>query len=452
MTQSIADDIDTSCAYNARIKVFGVGGGGGNAVQTMINSNLEGVQFICANTDNQALRANDAPIKIQLGEKATRGLGAGGDPTVGRDAALESSDRIREALANSDMVFITAGMGGGTGSGAAPVIAEEAKKLNLLTVGVVTKPFSWEGNKRNRIAEEALDAFKKNVDCLIVIPNDRLLAFAGNKETFQDTLKRANEVLHYAVKGISDAILCEGYINVDFADVRSVMSETGLALMGTGEASGEDRAKEAATKAISSPLLEDISLNSAKAILYNVTATRNISAGEIREIGEIIQKSAPHDCNIIFGVVFDDNIGDMLRITVVATGIEQDDPSNAVDVNHIKQFKPVIQQRNNLASQESSHKPVWTPQTKEPDLNNITTPIATIQSRPVEEVPTETVIAAPPPIIHSQQVQQNQQPSIVRTTYTQQRPRRHIPGQEQAIYDVDNGNLDVPTFLRNNAN
>lgn len=327
MSQSIVDDIDITLGNNAKLKVIGVGGGGGNAVQNMIASGLQGVQFICANTDMQALSKNNAPVKIQLGEKLTKGLGAGANPAIGREAALESVNAIREAIGDADMVFVTAGMGGGTGTGAAPVVAQTAKEMGALTVGVVTKPFSFEGNRRKRFAEEGLEEFKQHVDCLITIPNDRLLAFAPKKTPFSAMLQKANDVLFYAVKGISDVILADGMINLDFADVRTTMSEAGMALMGTGVAAGENRAREAAQRAINSPLLEDVSLESAKAVLYNITASMDISTDEIAEIGDIIADATPEDTNIIFGVVYDDTIGDELRLTVIATGI---DPSATV--------------------------------------------------------------------------------------------------------------------------
>ena len=327
MSQSIVDDIDITLGNNAKLKVIGVGGGGGNAVQNMISSGLQGVQFICANTDMQALSRNNAPVRIQLGEKLTKGLGAGANPAVGREAALESVNAIREAIGDADMVFVTAGMGGGTGTGAAPVVAQTAKEMGALTVGVVTKPFSFEGARRRRFAEEGLEEFKQHVDCLITIPNDRLLAFAPKKTPFSAMLQKANDVLFYAVKGISDVILADGMINLDFADVRTTMSESGMALMGTGVAAGENRAREAAQRAINSPLLEDVSLESAKAVLYNITASMDISTDEIAEIGDIIADATPEDTNIIFGVVYDENIGDELRLTVIATGI---DPSAAV--------------------------------------------------------------------------------------------------------------------------
>ncbi|CAI3226103.1 cell division protein FtsZ [Desulfovibrio legallii] len=322
MAQSIVDDIDTTLASNAKIKVIGVGGGGGNAVQNMIASGLRGVQFVCANTDLQALAKNGASVKVQLGEKLTKGLGAGANPEIGREAAVESVNAVREAIGDADMVFVTAGMGGGTGTGAAPVVAQAAKELGALTVGVVTKPFSFEGAKRKRAAEAGLEEFKQHVDCLITIPNDRLLAFAPKKAPFSEMLQKANDVLYYAVKGISDVIVGDGLINLDFADVRTTMAESGLALMGTGIASGENRAREAAQRAIMSPLLEDVSLESAKAVLYNITAPTDITADEIAEIGEIIGEATPEEANIIFGVVFDDNIGDEIRLTVIATGIE----------------------------------------------------------------------------------------------------------------------------------
>lgn len=327
MSQSIVDDIDITLGNNAKLKVIGVGGGGGNAVQNMITSGLQGVQFICANTDMQALSRNNAPVKIQLGEKLTKGLGAGANPAVGREAALESVNAIREAIGDADMVFVTAGMGGGTGTGAAPVVAQTAKEMGALTVGVVTKPFSFEGARRRRFAEEGLEEFKQHVDCLITIPNDRLLAFAPKKTPFSAMLQKANDVLFYAVKGISDVILADGMINLDFADVRTTMSESGMALMGTGVAAGENRAREAAQRAINSPLLEDVSLESAKAVLYNITASMDISTDEIAEIGDIIADATPEDTNIIFGVVYDENIGDELRLTVIATCI---DPSATV--------------------------------------------------------------------------------------------------------------------------
>lgn len=322
MAESIVDDIDTSSIGNAKIKVVGVGGGGGNAVQNMIDSGINGVQFVCANTDLQALNNSTAPFKVQLGERLTNGLGAGANPAVGREAAVESVNSIKEAVEDADMVFVTAGMGGGTGTGAAPVVAQVAKEKGALTVGIVTKPFSFEGAKRKRQAELGLEEFRNYVDCLIIIPNDRLLRLLPKKTPFPQMLKKANDVLYQAVKGIADIIVGNGMINLDFADVRTTMSESGLALMGTGTGRGENRAIDAAKEAIMSPLLEDVSLDSAKSVLYNITSPTDLTGEEIEAIGDAIAEAAPEDANIIFGVVFDDDLGDELRLTVIATGIE----------------------------------------------------------------------------------------------------------------------------------
>ncbi len=305
-----------------RIKVFGVGGGGGNALQHMIDSGLKHVVFCAANTDMQALRRSTAHVKLQLGEKLTNGRGAGADPNVGREAALESINQIREAIGDAEMVFVTAGMGGGTGTGAASIIAQAAKEMGALTVGVVTKPFKYEGSKRMNAAEAGLADLKQHVDCLITIPNDNLKIFAPKKAAFKDMLQKANDVLYNAVSGISDVITGDALINCDFADVKTVMSESGMALMATGVAAGDNRAKEAAQRAISSPLLEDVSLETAKAVLYNITAADDVSMDEISEIGDIIDEITPDDTNVIFGLALDPNMGDELRVTIIATGIE----------------------------------------------------------------------------------------------------------------------------------
>ena len=308
----------------AKIKVVGVGGGGGNAVNNMICSSLKGVTFIAANTDVQALNKSKAEYKIQLGEKLTKGLGAGANPDVGRDAAQESMEHIKEVLGDVDMVFITAGMGGGTGTGAAPIIAQAAKETGALTVGVVTKPFYFEGKKRLVQAEKGIQSLSDNVDSLISIPNDRLLQLASKKATFLDMLKKADEVLYYAVKGISDLIMVPGLINLDFADVKAVMSEMGLAMMGTGISRGESRAREAAMKAITSPLLEDVSIEGAKGVLMNVTCSPDLTIDEVSEAATTISEAADEDAKIYFGTVFDPEAGDEMRITVIATGIESE--------------------------------------------------------------------------------------------------------------------------------
>jgi len=307
---------------HARIKVIGVGGGGGNAINTMITCRLEGVDFVAANTDLQALESNQAQIKIPLGNRLTKGLGAGANPEIGRNAAMEDRDRIAEVLQGADMVFVTAGMGGGTGTGAAPVIAEVARELGALTVGVVTKPFGFEGKKRRRHAEEGILNLARAVDTLITIPNERLLSVAGQKTTMLDAFRKADDVLLNAVQGISDLITIPGLINVDFADVKTIMSSMGRALMGTGRASGERRAIEAAQQAISSPLLEDVSITGATGILINITGGPDLTLFEVNEASSLIQEAAHEDANIIFGSVIDSNIVDEVRITVIATGFD----------------------------------------------------------------------------------------------------------------------------------
>src|SRR5512139_275809 len=309
----------------AKIKVIGVGGGGGNAINTMVAARLEGVEFIAANTDVQALAANRATLKIQLGKSASRGLGAGANPDVGRQAALEEREAIAAALEGADMVFVTAGMGGGTGTGGAPVVADIAKASGALTVGVVTRPFLFEGNKRRKHAEQGLAELKDAVDTLIVIPNQRLLSVAGENMSLADAFKRADEVLLHAVQGISDILTVHGLVNVDFADVRTIMSEKGLALMGTGRSSGEKRAVEAMQAAISSPLLEDVTLDGATGLLVNITGGGNLTLREVDEAVSMAQSAADPDANIIFGSVVDESLGDEVRITVIATGFQPRD-------------------------------------------------------------------------------------------------------------------------------
>ncbi|HEX9263173.1 MAG TPA: cell division protein FtsZ [Candidatus Binatia bacterium] len=304
----------------ARIKVIGIGGGGGNAVNTMIGSRLSGVDFMVANTDAQSLEASQAPVRIQLGGTVTKGLGAGANPEIGRRAALEDQEQIREYLEGSDMIFITAGMGGGTGTGGAPVLARVAREVGALTVGVVTKPFIFEGKKRMRQAEEGIEELKASVDTLIVIPNQRLLSIAAKTTTMLEAFHKADDVLLQAVRGISDLIITPGLINLDFADVRTVMAEMGLALMGASSASGENRAIEAAQKAISSPLLEDISIQGARGVLINITGGPDLCLHEVNEAASMIQEEAHDDANIIFGAVIDENMTDEIRITVIATG------------------------------------------------------------------------------------------------------------------------------------
>jgi cell division protein FtsZ len=311
------------CSENlAKIKVIGVGGGGGNAVNTMISSSLHGVDFINANTDAQALGVSNSPIKIQIGTQITKGLGAGSNPEIGRQSALESRDEIRPYLEGADMIFITAGMGGGTGTGATPVIAEIARECSILTIAVVTKPFQFEGKKRNVQAEEGIAQLREYVDTLIVVPNQRLLSLGGRNLSLLEAFKKADDILYQAVKGISDLILVPGLINLDFADVKSVMSNMGMAIMGTGVSSGENRAVEAAQRAISSPLLEDNTIQGAHGILLNITGGPDMSLYEVNEASSLIQEEADDDANIIFGTVIDQNMHDEIRITVIATGFD----------------------------------------------------------------------------------------------------------------------------------
>jgi len=312
---------DTTGQDNATIKVIGVGGGGGNAIANMVASNLDGVEFIVANTDAQALRRVNIENKIQLGANITKGLGAGASPEIGRQAAEEDRDRIREVEEGADMVFITAGMGGGTGTGAAAVFAQEAKEQGILTVAVVTKPFEFEGKKRQQQAEAGIEALSKHVDSVITIPNEKLLAVMGRKASLLDAFKRADDVLLGAVQGISELITRPGLINVDFADVRTVMSEMGMAVMGSAAANGDDRAEEAANHAISSPLLEDMDLSGAKGVLVNVTAGMDMAISEFEAVGNVMREFASEDANVVMGTVLDPELSDELRVTVVATGL-----------------------------------------------------------------------------------------------------------------------------------
>ncbi len=312
--------MDESNGFSAKLKVVGVGGGGCNAINTMVNAGLQGVEFIAINTDVQTLNMNKAATKIQIGSKLTRGLGAGANPEVGRQAALEDAEQIAECLKGADMVFITCGLGGGTGTGASPVIADISKELSALTVAVVTKPFPFEGKMRASQADEGLTNLKSRSDTLITIPNQRLMSIGGKHMSIKDAFMKADEVLLYAVRSISDLIISSGHVNVDFADVRTVMSERGMAIMGVGHGTGDRRAVEAAHKAISSPLLEDISIHGAKGILINVTGNMDMTLHEVTEASTLIQEQAHEDARVIWGLVFDESMEDSVRITVIATG------------------------------------------------------------------------------------------------------------------------------------
>jgi cell division protein FtsZ len=390
----------------ARIKVVGVGGGGGNAINTMVAARLEGVEFVAANTDVQALQANRAGLKIQLGRSASRGLGAGANPEVGRTAALEERDAIVAALAGADMVFVTAGMGGGTGTGGAPVVADLAKQTGALTVGVVTKPFLFEGNRRRKQAEAGIAELRAAVDTLIVIPNQRLLSVAGENMSLADAFKRADEVLLNAVQGISDLITVHGLVNVDFADVRTIMSEQGMALMGTGRSTGARRALDAMQSAISSPLLEDVTLDGATGLLVNITGGPNLTLHEVNEAISMAQAASDPDANIIFGSVVDDALGDEVKITVIATGFQGRDAQRA---------RPVQ------------------------------VPVQAVAPAPARRAPPPTPAPAPAP------VEPRKEPAPIRlaTPIAPAVVRAPGPRRETGPYrQLDDDQYDIPTFLR----
>jgi cell division protein FtsZ len=344
-------------SQSAVIKVIGIGGGGGNAVAHMVNTGIEGVDFICANTDAQALSSARVRTALQIGCNITKGLGAGADPDIGRQAAMEDRDRIKEVIEGADMLFITAGMGGGTGTGATPIVAQVAKELGILTVAIVTRPFVMEGGKRALIADQGLAELGKYVDSLITIPNEKLLAVLGGETTLLDAFRSANQVLQGAVQGIAELITRPGLINVDFADVRTVMSEMGMAMMGTGTSSGEDRAREAAESAISSPLLEDINLAGANGILVNVTAGMDLSIGEFQEVGATIKEFSSDNATVVIGTVIDPDMTDKIRVTVVATGLGKSAenaespmrivrrPAAATEPNYHGLDKPTVQRK-----------------------------------------------------------------------------------------------------------
>src|SRR5687768_165397 len=321
--ESLRLTLDEETRMGARIKVVGVGGGGSNAVSRMVQAGISGVEFMVVNTDAQALKANPAPVKMQIGHKLTKGLGAGADPNIGRQAALEDTDNLIQSLSGADMIFVTTGLGGGTGTGAAPVIASLASELGALTIAVVTKPFRFEGKKRALQAEAGLEALRECVDTVITIPNERLLSIIDRKTTLNDAFVMADDVLRQAIQGISDLILVPGLINLDFADVKTIMSGMGVAMMGTGSAEGDNRAMQAAQKAIASPLLEDSSVNGARGVIINVTGGPDLSLIEVNEASCVIQGAAHEDANIIFGAVIGPTLKGKLKITVIAAGFEQ---------------------------------------------------------------------------------------------------------------------------------
>ncbi len=448
----------------AKIKVIGVGGGGGNAVQNMIESVLKGVTFICANTDAQALARSKADIKLQIGEKLTKGLGAGAEPAVGRDAALESIGAIKEAIGESDMVFVTAGMGGGTGTGAAPIVAQAAKEMGALTVGVVTKPFIFEGHKRTRSAEHGIGQLREHVDSLITIPNDRLLTIAPKNAKLTDMLKCADDVLYSAVRGISDLITVPGIINVDFADVRTIMSVSGLAMMGTGVASGEGRAIEAARRAITSPLLEDISIIGAKAVLINITATTELGIDEYSDAANYIHEAAQgaSDTNIIIGTAFDEDAGDEIRITVIATGIETSagvklpGSQASMQVPSIRKStffnarSTVTSDAANVSS-SSERASYRTPRLlTNPEVMDYKDQVEAADVHSNESTDVNYSIPTYLRTLLAKQGTQETSPDAYGHTGSTHRQSMHKPGHENFVFDKDD--QDIPTFIQKQAN
>lgn len=394
----------------AQIKVVGVGGGGGNAVNRMVNEGLGGVEFISINTDNQALMLSKAKTRVRIGEKLTRGLGAGGNPEIGKKAAEESADELYEILRGADMVFIAGGMGGGTGTGAAPVVAQIAKELGALTIGVVTKPFTFEGTRRMQFAEAGIENLKSQVDTLIVIPNDRLLQIADKRASLQQAFSLADDVLRQGIQGISELITVPALINLDFADVRTIMSEGGAALMAVGRASGDDRARRAAELAISSGLL-DVTIDGARGILFNITGGTDLSLFEVNEAAAIIKESAHPEVNLIFGAQIDDNMGDEVRITVIATGFEQSRVKTRMDAQNVLRPPTNNQRPQNTYNQNSQ-------------------PL-----RPMQPVQNQPPVQPPP--------QQNQPPQV-RPGQPPQRPTQDT--FTTRVYDEDD--MDIPPFLR----
>ncbi len=458
--------LDIDIESNARIKVVGVGGGGCNAIENMICSAMNGVTFVTANTDIQALNRSKAEVKLQIGDKLTKGLGAGANPEVGRDAALESIDMIREAIGESDMVFVTAGMGGGTGTGAAPVIAQVAKESGALTVGVVTKPFYFEGKKRLVSAEKGVAALREVVDSIITIPNDRLLSLASKKATFLEMLKKADEVLYYAVKGISDLIMVPGLINLDFADVKAVMSEMGLAMMGFGTARGENRAREAALKAVTSPLLEDVTIDGARGVLMNITCGPDLTIEEVDEAASAITEAVHEDAKVFFGTVFDQDAGDEMRITVIATGIEAmenrdgismvggrkaDRPTeNVTSISSAQRTQPAQEQRQ---AQQGQHAPQQarreTPAMREP-AQTAPTPasehsIGNLQSnRSLKVLNNQSNDYNIPAYIR-----RGAKKGPIECALPPQQMGGPVPGEEEFLFDEEE--FEIPSFIRMQA-
>ncbi len=469
------EPVELDAVHNgAKIKVIGVGGAGGNAINTMIKSGLEGVDFIAANTDMQALHNNLAETKLQIGRELTKGLGAGADPSVGQNAALEDTRQLADVLSGADMVFVTAGMGGGTGTGAASVVAKVAKEVGALTVGVVTKPFQFEGKRRLRVADEGIKQLREAVDTLITIPNEKLLTIAGQHTSVIETFKMADDVLLQAVRGIANLITVHGLINLDFADVRAVMSEMGMALMGTGIGSGENRAIDAATKAISSPLLENLSIKGATGVLINVTGGNSMTLFEVNEASRLIQEEADEEANIIFGAVIDEALEDEMRVTVIATGFDKSGarPKRSVPrvmerVERVERSERIERERKEMPKaephvqqpvQHAAPPPQWdsvwddAPRSRSSTPSMQSMPHATTVTMGPEGRQLGLQMAQEHPV--GATVRQPYQPNYDREEYM---PRRLSHADirelmsEVGIADQRDDQYDIPTFLRKQA-
>lgn len=443
---------DAEILHSAVIKVVGVGGGGGNAINTMITEGVNSVEFIAANTDLQALETNLAITKIQIGSQLTKGLGAGANPDVGRNSALEDQTRITEVLKGADMVFVTAGMGGGTGTGAAPVIAGLAREAGALTVGVVTKPFHFEGRRRRRQAEEGIKNLSAAVDTLITIPNQRLLAIAGDQTTILEAFKKADEVLLQAVQGISDLITVRGLVNVDFADVRTIMTGKGLALMGTGRATGPTRALEAAEMAISSPLLEDVSIEGATGILVNITGGVDMTLNEINDAMSLIESASNEDANIIFGNVIDENLRDELLITVIATGFDKKRTQPSADSMEASRRRESTMMGHPAVSASQT---VAARQVEEPEEESAYVDAQRSRNRAFERVTAESVAVpaatsqvVPPSPPQTSQHPSGQHPAADRRATFIRTPTNSGSALGGGLTPIEEEAMDVPTFLR----
>lgn len=420
MSMNVFDLAEENLSDNAVIKVVGVGGGGGNAVKHMLESNLDGVEFICANTDSKALIGLDSGITLQLGTTVTKGLGAGANPNIGRDSALEDQEKITELLTGADMVFITAGMGGGTGTGAAPVIAKVARELGILTVAVVTKPFPFEGRRRAKVADEGIKELRDNVDSLITVPNERLLPVLGKNISLLKAFGEANNVLLNAVQGITDLIMRPGLINVDFADVQTVMKEMGMAMMGSGSATGEDRARVAAEAAIHNPLLEDINLKGARGVLVNITANDEVGLSEFTEVGNIIEEYASEDATVVIGCAIDPSVGEEMRVTVVATGLE--------GKGSAAQMQTAVGSTLSSSSSATVAPQPAAPVAKPVESESVSVNVVAQPTEPVKPQVTETVSSAKPETKNSDTSSTSNQSAEDKLSY-----------------------LDIPAFLRRQA-